>query len=196
MSRSTMPSQPQDATVDAKRPSYRAVPPSVHPPPPRRSAPRVEIGDAEDTLRDARVPWPEPPAELKDRPRDSRSGIALSRTLRPLAAGLRSFSLVHALALAALALAGIALFLARTTPPESVGAVAARPTAREISAPAEPSPASPPAAVTATARHVASKPPINVNSLPVAPPPVVQPLPRAKPIVRPPASTTVSPASR
>jgi hypothetical protein len=196
MSRSTTPSQTEDTTVDAKRPSYRAVPPSVHPPPAWRSAPNVEIGDDEHTLRDARVPWPEPPAQLKDRPRDTRSGIALSRTLRPLAAGLRSFSLVHVLALAALALAGIALFLARTTPPESVGAAAAPSTAREISAPAEPSPASPPAAVTATARHVASKPPIDVNSLPVAPPPVVQPLPRAKPIVKPAASKTVSPASR
>lgn len=195
MSRGTMPSQPEEATAVAKRPSYRVRPPGLRPVPPLSSGANVQIGDDEDTLPDARVPRHEPP-ELQDRPRDTRSGIALSRTLRPLAAGLRSFSLVHALALAALAIAGIALFLARTTPPESVVAAAAPSMTAEISAPAEPLPASPPEAVTSTARRVASKPPIDVNSLPVAPPPVVQPSLRAKPIVKPVASTTASPSRR
>ena len=195
MSRNTMPPR-EDTTAAGKRPSYRAVAPTAHPPAPRRSA-REVIGDEEDTLPDARVPWPEPPPGLKDRPRDTRSGIALSSTIRPLAARLRSFSLVHFLALAALAMAAFAWFLARTAPPESAGMTAASPNPEDVAASAEAARAAPaaaaPSAVVSTSRPGA-RAPIDVNSLPVAPAPVLQPPTRLKPsAAKPPASASISP---
>ncbi len=120
---------------------------------------------------------------------EANSGWARSSVLRPLAARLRAFPLAYALSVVALAVAGIAWYLAQATPPESAAARAASsttlPTAASVALPPAP-PAEPPSdAVTTAPPHVVvSKPPIDVLSLPVAPP--AQPALRTRPIVKPP----------
>src|SRR5882672_3057228 len=82
-----------------ERPSYRAVPPSTRP------------------------PLPSSPRTLSDRLRDSKTSLALARTLQPLAAGIRSPlfipSIVYALSMVALTISGIAWYLSRTMPSDS-----------------------------------------------------------------------------
>jgi hypothetical protein len=186
MSERAMLSEAEDRTVDVDtdRPSYIAISTSPRPRVISDLAPLGAIGEDEDTLRDVRVPWFEPPAAKGAGLRDTISGLALSITLHPLAARLRSFSLVNAFACAALALAGIAWYLSKTLPPEPVVATAAPSIPEEISAPPEP-PASPSAEIPAAAPAVpaaapavpaaappgiVSKQPIDIFSLPPAPP--------------------------
>jgi hypothetical protein len=179
MSERAMLSEAEDRTVDVEtdRPSYVAIATSAR----RRVisdfAPLGQIGEDEDTLPDARIPWFEPPAAKGAGLRDTISGLALSITLHPLAARLRSFSLVNAFACAALALAGIAWYLSKTLPPEPVVATAAPSIPEEISAPPEPPPsapaeitAAPPLGIVTAPPGIVGKQPIDVFSLPPAPP--------------------------
>jgi len=179
MSERAMLSEAEDRTVDVDtdRPSYVAISTSPRPRVISDFAPPGPIGEDEDTLRDVRVPWFEPPAAKGAGLRDTISGLALSITLHPLAARLRSFSLVNAFAFTALALAGIAWYLSKTLPPEPVVATAAPSIPEEISAPPEPPaaasaeiPAAVPAVPVAAPAGIVSKQPIDVFSLPPAPP--------------------------
>jgi len=184
--------QAEDREVDTERPSEDAIPRSPRARTISGFAPAGEIVENEDTIRDARVPWfklrPHTVADLRDTisgiARDTMSGFATSLTWRPLAARLRSISLLHAFAFAALAVAGIAWYLSKTLPPEPVSArsapslpAAATPPPsvpspsipEEVSAPPEPRTLAP-VEVTTVAPRAASKPPIDVSSLPLAPP--------------------------
>jgi hypothetical protein len=111
-----------------------------------RSVPSVEPGGDDDDkttlwVRGHSSAFPLVPKERpsplvpRDRSSDSKVAVALTKTLRPIAASLRWFPLAYVLSASALVVAGLALYFARIT----------------------------------------GKPPIDVMSLPVAPP-----APRAK----------------
>src|SRR6266478_4636302 len=155
------PLEEDEPTIVVERPSYRAVPPSTRPP------------LASDSHR-----------KLTDRLRDSKTSLALSRTLQPLAAGLRSPllipTIVYALSMIALTISGIAWYLSRTMPSDSSHRAVAFSTPSEVavlapSASAEAPPPSP---------EIVNKAPIDVMHLPVAPQGATQPAPRGKPAVQ------------
>ncbi len=141
-------------------------------------ATRVYAGSLTEAFDEMNERWPD------ERPGDSwpdtrtGSGMALSRTLRPLAAGLRSFPFAYVFSIAALGMSGAAWYMSRTAPVEAIQAPAAAPKPTEPLAPAPAAaPASaqiaPAASVVATKAIVqapARKAPIDVMSLPVAPP--------------------------
>jgi hypothetical protein len=166
------PLEEDEPTIVVERPSYRAVPPSARPP------------LASDSHR-----------KLTDRLRDSKASMALSRTLQPLAAGLRSPllipTIVYALSMVALAVSGIAWHLSRRLPSEPAQRAVASSMPSEISvdatplapsASAEATPPAPSTPATRVAPEVGSKPPIDVMRLPVAPQTAAQPAGRSKPI--------------
>jgi hypothetical protein len=139
------------------------------------------------------VPKKKPlPLVPRERSSDSKAAVVLSKTLRPLAATLRWFPLSYVLSIVALVVAGVALYFARTTPNEPARAAAPAPSSVELAAPSQPAPPPPAPAATAPAvpAHAlpaavvpapsasvarpaptsTSKPPIDIMSLPVAPP--------------------------
>jgi hypothetical protein len=144
---------------------------------------RVYAGSWSGVLDAREERWPE---EQPERPSgswsESRSGLALSRTLRPLAAGLRSFPFAYVFSIAALGMSGAAWYLSRTAPVDAghppAAAAPAKPSPPVAAAP----PLAPPSAEIAQAASVAPpkpapaaqlparKTPIDVMSLPVAPP--------------------------
>jgi hypothetical protein len=120
------------------------------------------------------------PLVPQDRSSDSKA-VALSKTLRPMAERFERFPFAYLFSTVALVIAGVALYFARTAPPETVRP-AAVPTA-EVAPP--PPPVVPPSTndarptPSATRLIVVGKPPIDVMSLPVAPPaPPSRPRPR------------------
>jgi hypothetical protein len=117
------------------------------------------------------------PLVPRERPSDSKAAFVLSKTLRPIAATLRWFPLAYVLSTAALVVAGLALYFARTAPNEPPRAAAAPSSSVEVAAP--PSPAPPPpvppppapsASVVRAQPATTGKSPIDVMSLPIAPP--------------------------
>jgi len=184
--------QAENRELDTEQATEEAIPPSPRARTISGYAPAGEIAENEDTIRDARVPWfklrPHTVADLRDTisgfARDTMSGLSLSLTWRPLAARLRSVSLLQVFAFAALAVAGIAWYLSKTLPPETAAARSAPSIpAQSIPAPSIPAPSIPeeisappepralaPVEVTTVAPRAASKPPIDVSSLPLAPP--------------------------
>ena len=145
----------------------------------------LRVRSFEDTpipsFEDTPIPSFEDPPEPKHRWGDSKAGVALSLTLRPLAAGLRSFSLVYPLSMLALAIAGIAWYLAQTAPPESRAAASSLP---EVAAPATTASASTSVEVPQVAPPATTKRSIDVMSLPTAPPAIAPPASRTKPSPR------------
>jgi hypothetical protein len=112
------------------------------------------------------------PLVPKDRPSDSRVATVappLSRTLRPIAEGIRAFPFAYFFSTIALGVAGVALYYARALPFEPARKVAATKTIDVAPAP----PPRPPPLVLSIAPPppaASSKPSIDVMSLPTAPP--------------------------
>jgi hypothetical protein len=156
---------------------------------------RVYEGSLSGVLDAIEERWPDDyadagPAERADESwNEVRPGMALSRTLRPLADGLRSFPFAYLFSIAALGMSGAAWYLSRSTPAETprpaVAAQATPPVAAAAPKPpiaVAPAPAQPPAetapatsvAVSKATQPMATQPvrksPIDVMSLPVAPP--------------------------
>jgi hypothetical protein len=133
---------------------------------------------------------PSLPLVPRDRTSDSRS-LALSTTVHPAPSAPRTltrFPLAYVLSTLALAVAGFALYFARTTPPEPArAATAAPPKPVDVVAPAPA--AAPLPTASATRLIVVGKPPIDVMSLPVAP---SAPASRARPRI--PSNPTPRPA--
>jgi hypothetical protein len=199
-----------DTKVDIKRPtSPRAAPASAKPPWMLSPDPGPEKNDT--TVPIARVPWPEPPRNLSERPRTKTNGIALSRTIGGFGR-LPPFSswFAHVVALSAATIIGF--FLMRAPRHASIGSAVAPSPAVGSLAPAPPAPPSPTAlpaaATTSAALPRSTKPPIDVSSLPVAPPLRVTQPPRNKrstpkqfvrPLARPadvPTTTVRTPPAR
>jgi hypothetical protein len=109
------------------------------------------------------------PLVPRDRPSDSKPAPAVSRTLRPIAEGIRSFPFAYFFSTIALGVAGVALYYARALPFEPHRTAATR--AVDV---APPPPPRPPPLVLSIAPHPtaapSSKPPVDVMSLPTAPP--------------------------
>jgi len=196
-----------ETKVDVRRPtSHRAAPTSARPAWMLSSGPELEETGTPVSI--ARVPWPEPPRRLIERPRTKTDGIALSRTIGG-SGRLSPFSSWYGQVVALSAATIIGFFLVRAPRHASIGSAAAPSPAVESLVPAPPSPAAvPAAATTSTALPRSTKPPIEVSSLPVAPPVrVIQP-PRNKrtttkqfvrPLARPadvPTTTVRTPPAR
>jgi hypothetical protein len=147
---------------------------------------RVYAGSLSGVLDALEERWPEErPEQPSGSWSESRSGLALSRTLRPLAAGLRSFPFAYVFAIAALGMSGAAWYLSRTAPVDAgppaaaaaapAGAkasqpVAAAPPVAQASAEIAPAASVAPAKPAPVAQPPTKKTPIDVMSLPVAPP--------------------------
>ncbi len=163
--------------------------------PERRSSYSVESLEEDKTtlwVRDPTSEFPLVPRSDRplprlpsDRPSETRA-LAVSKTLRPMAAGLRDFPFAYVLSMIALAVAGVSLYLARTAPSDAQRAAAAGPVIAapkptpplEIRPPARPAvsaeldrpAASPPSGIVHIPPTTSGRPPIDIMSLPIAPP--------------------------
>jgi hypothetical protein len=196
MWRNVMPAHTEDTRVDFRSPASLA-----------RDAADEPTREAYDTVADLdddaptvhlgqRLPWPEPPRTLSERPRlivtQRGDRTALSRSVGP---ALTSRPDSWFIVIGAILIAGISVFLAR--PPRSTPVVNAA-TSMPVSAPVQvraPAPLPPPLVITVGTppqgdrNLVASPPPrapISVSKLPLAPrAPTASPVKRtSKPVLR------------
>jgi hypothetical protein len=170
-----------ETMADSKRPtSTRAASTSARPPWMLGSNAPAEPEESDSARTISRLPWPEPPRSLRARPHTKTDGIALSRTIGGSGARLSSW-FGHGVALSAAAIIGF--FLMRAPRQASVAAATPpHPTETSVLAPrATPSPGTTAEAAPPSAESPRStKPPIDVTSLPAAPPLHVAQPPRVK----------------
>jgi hypothetical protein len=195
MWRNVMPAHTEDTRVDLRRPTSPQHDAQSQPVPAAYELDGEPDDDA-PTLHLSRLPWPEPPRNLSERPRlvavQQGDRMALSRSVGPVLTSRPDSWLI---VIGAILIAGFSVFLAR---PRNMSTVGATPTTAPIATTIQVRPPPPPALIITVGTPpagdravVASPPPpaktpISVSKLPLAPrAPTTAPVKRtSKPVTR------------